>query len=347
MDKVVYVLGAGFSAPLGLPVMSNFIIKAKDMYFKKPEKYGYFKSVFDTINQASVIKNIFQADLFNIEEVLSVLEMNEFLNKKNKSSTFKQFIADVIGYYTPKIKPYPEALPGNWYDFIFGEDEIWRMYGAFSLSLLNLNIVRPSRGQSYLYTKSNLDISYSVVSLNYDMVIEEPFNFVSNQLSLAKKIEINEDNDSMYGDCCLDITKLHGSIDKMNIVPPTWNKYSNKDLKMIWKKAHKLLASANHIRILGYSLPVSDSYIKYFLKSALLESQHLKSIDVICRDPFGDVKRQYDDFIDFKYYKFKDGDIVDLLKTNLQFARKQKEPALTGIAFDQLEEAHRAFMHVV
>jgi len=32
MDKVVYFLGAGFSAPLGLPVTSNFIVKSKDMY---------------------------------------------------------------------------------------------------------------------------------------------------------------------------------------------------------------------------------------------------------------------------------------------------------------------------
>jgi hypothetical protein len=33
MKNVVYVLGAGFSAYAGLPVMSNFIEKAKDIYF--------------------------------------------------------------------------------------------------------------------------------------------------------------------------------------------------------------------------------------------------------------------------------------------------------------------------
>jgi hypothetical protein len=31
VEKVVYLLGAGFSAPLGLPVMSNFLIKAKQV----------------------------------------------------------------------------------------------------------------------------------------------------------------------------------------------------------------------------------------------------------------------------------------------------------------------------
>ncbi|WP_175406349.1 hypothetical protein [Bacillus sp. FJAT-27264] len=34
MEKVVYILGAGFSAPLGIPVMSNFIMKAKTYILK-------------------------------------------------------------------------------------------------------------------------------------------------------------------------------------------------------------------------------------------------------------------------------------------------------------------------
>src|SRR5512145_2907453 len=33
MNKIAYILGAGFSAYADLPVMSNFIDKAKDIYF--------------------------------------------------------------------------------------------------------------------------------------------------------------------------------------------------------------------------------------------------------------------------------------------------------------------------
>ena len=32
MDNIVYFLGAGFSAPLGVPTMRNFIVKSKDMF---------------------------------------------------------------------------------------------------------------------------------------------------------------------------------------------------------------------------------------------------------------------------------------------------------------------------
>jgi hypothetical protein len=30
IEKVTYILGAGFSAPLGLPVMGDFLLKSKD-----------------------------------------------------------------------------------------------------------------------------------------------------------------------------------------------------------------------------------------------------------------------------------------------------------------------------
>ena len=33
MEKITYVLGAGFSAPLGIPVMRDFLTKSKDLYF--------------------------------------------------------------------------------------------------------------------------------------------------------------------------------------------------------------------------------------------------------------------------------------------------------------------------
>ncbi|MDI6784013.1 MAG: hypothetical protein QME64_07980 [bacterium] len=64
MERVVYFLGAGFSAPLGLPVMSNFLMLSKDMFFKD-DKYKYFDEVFKTIKEMAVIKNYFDADLFN------------------------------------------------------------------------------------------------------------------------------------------------------------------------------------------------------------------------------------------------------------------------------------------
>jgi len=43
MENVVYILGAGFSAPLSLAVISNFLMKSKDMYFSDPERFQHFQ----------------------------------------------------------------------------------------------------------------------------------------------------------------------------------------------------------------------------------------------------------------------------------------------------------------
>ena len=49
MEKVTYILGAGFSAPLGLPVMQDFLAKSKDLYFSDPRRYRHFERVFDLV----------------------------------------------------------------------------------------------------------------------------------------------------------------------------------------------------------------------------------------------------------------------------------------------------------
>lgn len=362
MERIVYLLGAGFSAPMGLPVMSNFIFKAKDMYFNHLEDYSYFKDVFDTINNTSVIKNYFKADLFNIEEILSVLEMNDFIRGTNNGDLFKNFIADVIKYYTPEIKPYPDVV-GNWNDFVFGTSDLWTKYGAFVASLLNLGFFQHRSKDYNPFNTGDYDeivcsvldnnVCYSVVSFNYDMLMEIPINYIKNNPVPFQKKKYKAENNIEFKNSLEDnavedfyIAKLHGSIDKMNIVPPTWNKYSNNDLLKTWKLAHKLITEANHIRILGYSLPITDSYIKYFLKSSILQSEHLKKIDVICYDPQGNVEAQYNDFIDFKYFRFKNGDIFSYLEKNAKAARDtfRNSNQYKGISFNQLERIHSEFM---
>jgi len=102
--KLYIYLGAGFSRPLGLPLMSDFLIKAKDMYFSSPSTFSYIKDVIQMINELSVVKNYFKSDLFNIEEILSILEMNDYLGDQSNKELFQRFICSVIEYYTPEIK---------------------------------------------------------------------------------------------------------------------------------------------------------------------------------------------------------------------------------------------------
>ena len=106
MQKIVYVLGAGFSKPLGLPIMSDFIDMAKDLYALDTEKYGYFSHVFEFIHdKLAWVKTVYEADLNNIEEILSILEMLNILDKIEEKDVieYKRFLIDVIDYYTPQF----------------------------------------------------------------------------------------------------------------------------------------------------------------------------------------------------------------------------------------------------
>ena len=45
-DKNVYILGAGFSKELGLPLQDDFILIAREVYFRDPNRYKHFEKVF-------------------------------------------------------------------------------------------------------------------------------------------------------------------------------------------------------------------------------------------------------------------------------------------------------------
>lgn len=348
MERIVYIIGAGFSAPLGLPVMSNFLMKSKDMYFSNPNTYEYFNDIFKTIEKMSTIKNYYNADLFNIEEILSILEMNEYLDGSNNSSNFKKYISDVIQYYTPDIKKYPDRYPGNWGDFIFGNSDIFRRYGYFVGNILNLRMYRDSADYNiWCSVIKKPQYKYSIVTLNYDLIFENIKEHLDNNFykdfEFGFGVELNNENE--YNPHSSYLAKIHGCVKSGNIIPPTWNKNSNNNLLPTWKLAIKLLEEANHVRILGYSLPITDSYIKYLLKSSILKSSHLKTIDVLTLDPYGDVKERYDNFIEFKYYRFKNANINEYLNKNLSIHKDLIKLRDKEIKFNYLERAHEEFMN--
>ncbi|MGG3890300.1 SIR2 family protein [Metabacillus fastidiosus] len=347
MEKVVYVLGAGFSAPLGLPVMTNFILRAKDMYFKdKTKKYEYFKEIFDLLDGMSKIKNYFSSDLYNIEEVLSVLEMNDYLNGSNNSEKFKKFISDVIRYYTPEVKEYPVALPGNWQDYVFGAaSPIQKYYGSFVANLLGVKVSMKKEDRTLIWESVKNDVKYSVVSFNYDLVLESYVDYFKKTGEISEDTGFNVDNIELAPNQTI-LSKLHGCVNKKNIVPPTWNKYSNQELITVWENAWNEIKNANHIRIIGYSLPVSDSYIKYFLKSCVYGSDHLKSIDVLTLDKSvnEEVRIRYEEFIDFNYFRFKNANFVDYVKFLSDEQYKGVGISTECIHFNELEVAHEVFM---
>lgn len=348
MEKIVYIVGAGFSAPVGLPVMANFLGKSKDMFAREPDRYRHFQDIFKTIDAMHKCKPYFDADLLNIEEILSILEMREGLQSSSEVRSFVKYIGDVIQYHTPLPTAPPRyvQIAGKWMDSIFGQG-LWPCYGAFVASLFNLHFTvswpQPSQtGVIKFKTVDQPKASYSVVSLNYDTVLEDICAFLNQHHPSEKKIGFSRDFVAAeIADVSVPLAKLHGSADSKEIIAPTGNKSLHRSLVAAWKKAHELLAEANHIRILGYSLPTSDSYIKYLLKSAVVDSNNLKTIDVICRG--ATVQPRYDEFVHFNFYRFKFANLETYLSSVYQ-ASMDFQHYGHDRTFDKLESVHESFM---
>jgi len=156
----------------------------------------------------------------------------------------------------------------------------------------------PPSLSSYECREADSGVRYSTISLNYDMVLETMAEHINATFRSSKRHFVPQATGSGTP-----LVKLHGSVvDQSSIVPPLLNKqYEN--LAGLWGEAFRILKSANEIRVVGYSLPEADSYVRFLLRSAAVETTHLQRIDVLCQDDTGRVQRRYGNFITFKNYR--------------------------------------------
>lgn len=319
MNNILFILGAGFSAPLGIPTISNFMQKAKDMLQSDSKKYGHFNDILGKVTSLSHAKNYAHCNLDNIEEVLSILDMEAFTSGEDYSPQFKNFICDVIKHYTPPLHIQVRTKdPSSWYHTLLGgsrenKSDHQRYYEFVSL-LLNLHYISSGDG-IHCIQHMDSDYRFAIVTLNYDIVIESLVGEINHRLHPEKQIQVAS---SFNGECnyfgteySLTIAKLHGSISG-DIVPPTWNKARRKEIESAWKLARRLISAANYIVIVGYSMPQNDNYMRYLLINGLMHETNLKGICVVNND--NNISQRYNDIFDAKRLKVTGLDTVDYLK---------------------------------
>ncbi|KAB2968019.1 MAG: hypothetical protein F9K18_03465 [Thermoanaerobaculia bacterium] len=347
MERIAYFLGAGFSAPLGLPLTSNFLEKSKDLYFSDPSKYDHFKLVLETIAEMSVVKNYYATDLHNIEEILSILEMRQSLGgRKRLRKAFLRYIADVVNHYTPVFQAKKTGWPANWHGGVFSATgRPSQFFGYFVASLLGAQLEASQNiTPIQLGRAAKSEATYSVITLNYDLVLEQYALYLKESFGSPNLAGFVAPGATQHPAGATLLTKLHGSADSSVIVPPTWNKSVARGLLPAWNSAFVQLSQATQIRFVGYSLPNADSYVKYLLRAAAIEAPHLKRIDVLCLDNLrGEVRARYDQFIDFPNYRFVSAKTEDYME---HVYRATVEPVSIGhpiLRFGRLEAAHSEF----
>lgn len=299
-DKNVYLLGAGFSKEIGIPIQDDFLLVAKEVFFKNTSIYKHFEKVFDYQDKLSKMRKFLNYPLLNLEHLFNLIEMDIFYSKskevENIKNDFIKLICDVIIERTPC----PVKHDANGRLHVIPK---YQKYIDF-ISLFTSD-----------FTPQSVRNNDTIISFNYDLVIESSclsYNYILSDKDRpkAKSIYINTifeksnidiDKSNHYytnnvveswfpdlniyspDDSSLKLLKLHGSINwkksnnKTFIVPPTWNK-SDPEIRKLWEIAYNELKTAKRIIVIGYSFPETDIYVKSLLALALNENKILQNI---------------------------------------------------------------------
>ncbi len=310
MDKTTYIIGAGFSRAAGLPLMNDFYFRSKDIYPSLNEKEKKsFDIIFDYFDRFSKVKNIMNADFYNIEELLSIIEMDALINANRKiKKHYLTYLQKVIEHVSQE------------FNSIRNVNKITKSYLKFLQDVYGLRI-KLNEGLAIDYYIRDENNDNGIISLNYDLILEQHLEKINSKNQPYRKFDDVKFFDFNYGinekyvnftqevppeDRVLKLAKIHGSINfiKRNlplIVPPTWNKTSAKEMIPVWKLAHDLIAQANKLVFIGYSLPPTDLYVKYLLINGIKNCNNLKKIIVINPPP-----KSGKDVIEERYHKFFD-----------------------------------------
>jgi hypothetical protein len=316
--KNVYLLGAGFSADAGAPLMKDFFSKARNLRDEpgsglatdEREVFGRIIQYRFELDKALAKVHV---DLDNIEELFGFLEMELRLSPGSKPQLREDMtylIARTLEATSNRsLSTHQNALAAG---LVGGTRWMYRFngnqYGFFAGFASGLwNPAKQSAGGS-------VD---SIISFNYDLILEREFTSLGI-LPVYESTAAAYYHEFPQHRLGLRLLKMHGSANWLHcrqcstlwaftpekakpsevpgrhcpscrysglstvIVPPTWNKGIEAEFILpVWKQALQELISAGRIFIIGYSFPDSDQFFKYLLGLALSKNTSLVEIHIV------------------------------------------------------------------
>jgi len=324
-DNNVYILGAGFSAEAGLPVVSSFLGRMRDTVDwldtqGRVAEREAIERVLDFRREAAAAGYRINLDLDNIEHLLSLADAKP---GATNTQDIRSAIAATIDFAATTGYPpigrlrvigsngWPcsaawratatrwTAVPGT--DF---EDVESSVYDYYAASLSGLAAAKREPGKNV------------VITLNYDVLLEEALRRLDIPISYqvcGGGVDVDPTagiNDSLPE--AFQVLKLHGSVNwgqkadqsvlvcrnyehvrSLNLapllVPPTWQKIAAEALLRVWDSAVGAIAKATRIILIGFSIPPIDQHFKYLLSVGLKDNSSLREVRIV--DPRAGVLR--------------------------------------------------------
>ncbi len=301
--------------------MSDFLDVASDLLRANAvhEKRKEFEKVFAAIGALQAVHSKAQLDLNNIESIFTVLELGRIIQRIPGLST--EEIPETISALKELIVKTLEVT------MIFPTQkeyiDVPKPYGAFGNLLKHLyQDAFPSQKAAIISFNYDIavDMAMHRAGLGPDYIIDTPPHNTANVPLLKLHGSLNWATEKAtrkihplhlknyfqryqyrnYGDS-KDIRIPIGShlveyFSQSNIevesepviVPPSWNKadYHNA-LSDVWAAAAKHLSEAEHIFVIGYSLPETDSFFRHLYALGSVGSAPLRRIAVFNPDSSG------------------------------------------------------------
>lgn len=292
MSEIVFVLGAGASKHCGTPLMDNFLNVARDLLRSgEVEKASNaFNDVLDAVGELNAVHSKANLDVDNIESVYTAFEMGRLLGKlpgirdEERIEGLTSAIRKVIGYTLEKTTKVPRDSRVNpfvaYYNFINIMGRLIKASRSFSVITFNYDL-----GLDYSLYKNALLPDYGLEDINLKgksitcLKLHGSLNFGKcSNLSCQRILpyrqfqytETKVGSDYSTIPILSKLKRLKCPVcgepleEDPLIIPPTWNKTAHHgQIDKVWRRAAHEMEDAEHIFVLGYSLPDTDWFFNY------------------------------------------------------------------------------------
>ncbi len=351
MPKTVFILGAGASKSAGAPLMGNFLDIADGLLQRGQvsDAKDDFERVFSAIGILQGAHSKAMLDLTNIETVFSTFEMAKTIRWSGFQSlanidvligSLKKVIVRTLeqtiefrdeGSKTTPLKDYNQFV--SFLNYLRKE-----AIPTHEVSILTFNY---DIALDYALYSQNCDADYGIPS-------EQIYGARTRLFKLHGSLNWIEEKDSVVPVNIRNLMDRHGrrpnstglpihlpfytelanerandgQITSPVVVPPTWQKGAgHRALSEVWQRASEVLSTAENIVVIGYSLPESDAFFRYFYALGSVGTRPLKSFLVFDPDP--DVRERFQRLLGngalrrFEFYPIQFGESIGKFKTKL------------------------------
>ena len=145
----------------------------------------------------------------------------------------------------------------------------------------------------------NFKLNYAYKNAPDFIGLIEPCSYMGRNFETIYGTVVRPESRELNIDLNIDLLKLHGSLNftaprskelitnpckavvDPYILPPISNKTASRAGETMWQQALGKLRNAKNVVFVGYSLPVTDSYMQFFIKAALGPNRGLEKIVVV------------------------------------------------------------------